>query len=85
MSFSTNIPYGNKSLVARFIKVACPSGKYFIEVASGDNIVASFEMQKDHHSKWRVTNPVPQWIIDLEPEFAQAITKNQFVASADIF
>jgi hypothetical protein len=77
MSFSTHIPYGSRSLIARFNKVACPTGKYFIEVNSGDELLASFEMQKDNYNKWRVTNPVPHWIVDMESQFAQAITKNQ--------
>ena len=84
MSFSTQILNGNRTLTARFNKVACPSGKYFIEVNAGSELLASFEMQKDHYSKWKVTNPVPQWIADMEPHFAQAITKNQFIASAEV-
>ena len=81
MSFNLNLSYGNKLLSVRFNKVACPSGKYFIEVNSGKFILASFEMQKDHFNEWKVTHPVPEWIIQLEPKFAQAITKNHFVES----
>lgn len=80
MSFNTQIQYGNKMLDAQFNKVACPSGKYFIEVNnSADDVIASFEMQKDHYNKWKITNPVPEWIIGLEVQFEQAIIENQFV------
>jgi hypothetical protein len=79
MNFSTQILHGHKLLNVRFNKVACPSGKYFIEVNAGDSVVASFEMQKDNYSKWKVTQPVPQWVIDLEFQFAQAITENNFI------
>jgi hypothetical protein len=53
-------------------------------VNSEEFVVATFEMQKDHFDKWKVTNPVPEWIIRLEPEFAQAITKNQYATSAEV-
>ena len=80
MNFSTQISHGQKLLNVRFNKVACPSGKYFIEVNSQESVIASFEMQKDNHSNWKVTNPVPQWVIDLESQFAQVIIENQFVS-----
>lgn len=83
MSFSTQISHDHKLLNIRFSKVACPSSKYFIEINSDESVVASFEMQKDHYSKWKVTNPVPQWVIDLESLLAQAITENQFVNFAE--
>jgi hypothetical protein len=79
MSFSAQISHDHKLLNVQFNKVACPSGKYFIEVNSQESVIASFEMEKDNHSNWKVTNPVPQWIIDLEAQFAQAITKNNFL------
>ncbi|MGZ3923253.1 MAG: hypothetical protein ACXVBJ_05755, partial [Flavisolibacter sp.] len=63
MSFHLHIPYDGKLLNARFNRVACPIGKFFIEVKSEDFVVASFEMQKDHFNKWKVTHPVPEWII----------------------
>jgi len=84
MSFHLHIPVDNKLLTARFDRVACPSGKYSIEVNSEEFVVASFEMQKDHFNEWKVTNAVPEWIIKLEPEFAQAITKNQFAQSMEV-
>ncbi|MGZ3845461.1 MAG: hypothetical protein ACXVBH_05370 [Flavisolibacter sp.] len=83
MSFHLHIPYDGKLLNARFNRVACPIGKFFIEVKSEDFVVASFEMQKDHFNKWKVTHPVPEWIIKLELEFADAITRNQY-ASVEI-
>lgn len=82
MSFTTHIPHENKLLDVRFHKVACPSGKYFVEINAGDAVVASFEMQKDHFNKWKVTHPVPQWVIDMEAHFAQVIAKNHFLTTA---
>jgi hypothetical protein len=82
MNFTTHIPRGNELLDVHFNKVACPSGKYFVEVNSGGNIIASFEMQKDHFNKWKVTQPVPQWVIDYEAHLAQVIATNHFLASA---
>jgi hypothetical protein len=81
MSFNLNIPFDNKILNVRFNKIACPSGKYFIEVNSEEFVLAKFEMQRDHFNVWKVTNAVPQWIINLESEFAQAINKNHFLLS----
>jgi hypothetical protein len=80
MSFHLHIPYDDKILTARFNRVACPIGKYFIEVNSEDFVVASFEMQKDHFNKWKVTHPVPAWVIQLESEFADAISRNQYTS-----
>lgn len=83
MSFSTQILHEHKLLNVQFNKVACPSGKYFIEVNSEESTIAGFEMEKDNHGNWKVTNPVPQWIVDLESRFAQAITENQFASFAE--
>ena len=82
-SFTTHIPHENKLLDVHFRKVACPMGKYFVEVNSGESIVASFEMQKDHYNKWKVTHPVPEWLINMEAHLAQVIAKNQFAATAE--
>ena len=79
MNFTTHISHENKLLDVHFNKVACPSGKYFVEVNSDGVVIASFEMQKDHFNKWKVTHPVPQWIIDYEAHFAQVIAANQFL------
>lgn len=85
MNFTTHIPHENELLDVNFNKVACPSGKYFVEVISGDSTIASFEMQKDHFNKWKVTQPVPQWIIDYEAHFAQVIATNQFRAAQAVY
>lgn len=82
MSFTTHIPHKNELLDVRFNRVACPSGKFFVQVNSGDAVVASFEMQKDHFNKWKVTHPVPEWIIDYEAHLAQVIATNQFLAAS---
>jgi hypothetical protein len=82
-SFTTHIPHGNKLLDVHFSKVACPSGKYFVQVSSGESVVASFEMQKDHYNKWKVTQPVPEWLVNMESHLAQVIAGNQFAASAE--
>lgn len=82
-NFTTHIPHGNELLDVHFNKVACPSGKYFIEINSGESIIARFEMQKDHFNKWKVTQPVPQWVINMESHLAQVIARNHFVASAE--
>jgi hypothetical protein len=82
MNFTTHIPHDNQLLDVHFNRVASPSGKYFVEVNFGDDVIASFEMQKDHFNKWKVTHPVPQWIIDYEAHFAQVIANNQFLATA---
>lgn len=58
-------------------------GKYFVEVTSGEFVVASFEMQKDHFNKWKVTHPVPEWMINMESHLAQVIARNQFTALAE--
>jgi hypothetical protein len=84
MSFQLKVPHDNKLLTARFDRVACPIGKYNIEINSEEFVVATFEMQKDHFNEWKVTNPVPEWIIRLEPEFAKAITKNQYATSTEV-
>lgn len=81
MNFTTHIPHENELLDVHFNRVACPSSKYFVEVNSGDDVIASFEMQKDHFNKWKVTQPVPQWVIDFESHLAQVIATNQFLAS----
>ena len=81
MSFNLNIPLDDKLLNVRFNKIASPSGKYFIDVNSGELSVASFEMQRDHFNVWKITNAVPEWVVGLEPQFAQAIIKNHFLES----
>ena len=83
MNFTTHIPHDNQLLDVHFNRVASPSGKYFVEVNFGDDVIASFEMQKDHFNKWKVTHPVPQWIIDYEAHFAQVIATNQFLTTAE--
>ena len=82
MRFTTHIPRGGQLLDVHFNRVACPSGKYFVEVNSGENVIASFEMQKDHFNKWKVTHPVPEWIIDYEAHLAQVIAAHQFLGTA---
>ena len=84
MNFTTHIPRGNELLDVHFNKVACPSGKYFVEVNSGGDVIASFEMQKDHFNKWKVTQAVPQWVIDYEAHLAQVIATNQFLATEEV-
>lgn len=80
MNFTTHIPHENELLDVQFNRVASPSGKYFVEVNSNGKVIASFEMQKDHFNKWKVTHPVPQWIVDYEAHLAQVIATNQFLA-----
>jgi hypothetical protein len=82
--FTTHIPHGNKLLDVRFSEVACPVGKYFVEVNSGESVVASFEMQKDHYNKWKVTHPVPEWLINMEAHLAQVIATNHFLVSSPV-
>lgn len=82
-NFTTHISHGNKLLSVHFNKVACPGGKYFVEVNSGELIVARFEMQKDHYNKWKVMHPVPEWVIGMESHLAQVIARNHFVATAE--
>jgi hypothetical protein len=84
MNFTTHIPHGSELLDVHFNRVASPSGKYFVEVNSGDDVIASFEMQKDHFNKWKVTQPVPQWVIDYEAHLAQVIATNQFLATEEV-
>lgn len=82
MSFTTHIPYGSLLLDVHFSRVACPSGKFFVEVNLGEDVIANFEMQKDHFNKWKVVHPVPEWIIDYESHLAQVIVTNQFLATS---
>ena len=82
MSFTTHIPYGSLLLDVHFNRVACPSGKFFVEVNSGGDKIACFEMQKDHFNKWKVIHPVPEWIIDYESHLAQVIATNQFLTAS---
>ena len=81
-SFTTHIPHENKLLDVHFSEVACPIGKYFVEVNSGESVVARFEMQKDHYNKWKVTHPVPEWLINMEAHLAQVIATNHFLVSS---
>lgn len=82
-NFKINIPQGNKLFDFQFSKIACPASKYFVEVNLDKATVVSFEMQKDHYNKWKVTHPVPEWIINLELQLAQAIYKNNLQATID--
>ena len=83
MNFTTHIPYENELLDVHFNRVASPSGKYFVEVNSGGNVIASFEMQKDHFNKWKVTHPVPQLVVDYEAHLAHVIATHQFYATQE--
>lgn len=84
MSFTTHIPHENQLLDVHFNRVASPSGKFFVEINSGNSVIASFEMQKDHFNKWKVTHPVEQWIVDYEAHLAQVIATHQFLAVEEV-
>ena len=84
MNFTTHIPYENELLDVSFNRIASPSGKYFVEVAKKGNIITSFEMQKDHFNKWKVTHPVPQWVVDYESHLAQVIATHQFLELQEV-
>ena len=80
-NFKIHLLHETKLLQAHFSMIAAPGSKYFVEMTSDDTIVASFEMQKDQFNKWKVTNPVYDWVLSLENQLAHAIHRNHLITA----
>ncbi len=80
VNFKAHVLYGTKLLQVQFSRIAAPGSKFFVEMSSEGELVACFEMQRDQFNKWKVTNPVHEWVLTLENQLAHAIHNNHLIS-----
>lgn len=56
------------------MRIHAPVDKYFVVLEAGDGEIANFEMNK-HFDHWLVAHPAPDWIISLQNQLSEMISK----------
>ena len=73
-NFTVPITVSNGNYVFAFTRIESPSAeKYFVNVQQGPGNIAAFEMKKNYNGAWRVTEPVPEWIREMETALSDLI------------
>lgn len=73
--FNKLIFFNGTHLDFRFTKIISPGGeKFFVNVVSRQETIASFEMKSDGIEYWVITHPVPEWILPIQRELSNHIT-----------
>ena len=74
-SFIREIPFDKWSLILHFTRVHAPQEKYFVLIRDGEIDVISFEVQKDKRDQWKVMQPAPEWVFNLEEQIADVLSE----------
>lgn len=66
----SDIPY-----TFSFIYIKTPGAeKYFVRADNFSDMV-SFELKKNYAGNWKVVEPAPPWIVDMEASFSEIINR----------
>lgn len=74
--FEKKVKISGRALLFSFRSVYTQgASKYFIAVIEKENVIAEFEMITDRHEKWKILDPVPQWIREMELQLVELVLR----------
>ena len=75
-SFSAQLRHLHQCITFSFKPIHVPGGKkLFVEAIHNTGTMHSFEMRQDYFQRWQVVQPCPEWIVSLEAELQNLISK----------
>lgn len=76
------VPHENHLLEVHLNRIAAIPEKYFVELKKDEISIASFDMRRDKFAgRWKVIEPVPQWVSSLTDDLNEAINDHNLFFS----
>ena len=73
-TFSKTIFYNNAELLFSFSQVErIDSVKYHVTVVEDKKLLTAFEMRKAANESWKIVQPAPEWVLEVEPTLSTLI------------